>query len=152
VLVVDDHALARQGLIGLLRAAPEIEVVGEAADGRTAVEMVRRLGPDVVTMDVSLPKVDGVEATRIVRREFPEVRVIGLSMFEEGERAEAMRRAGAVSYLSKGGPTSAVLEEIRRCATLPPPSTPAPDVSEKRAPRRQAAGPPAHPRGRRTRR
>jgi NarL family two-component system response regulator LiaR len=101
VVIVDDHALALRGLTDLLSASPDIEVVGRAADGQEAVEIVSRLRPDVVTMDVSLPGMDGIEATRAIRKAAPEVRVIGLSMFEEGEQAEAMRRAGAVAYLAR---------------------------------------------------
>jgi len=104
----------------VLGAAPDIEVVGQATDGQSAVEVVTRLAPDLVTMDVSLPGMGGIEATRAIKRLVPGVRVIGLSMFEEGEQAEAMRRAGAVSYLTKSGPVSALLAEIRRWAAREP--------------------------------
>ncbi|HSD29420.1 MAG TPA: response regulator, partial [Vicinamibacteria bacterium] len=134
VVVVDDHAVALQGLTDLLGAAPDIEVVGQAADGQEAVEVVRRLAPDVVTMDVSLPRMDGIEATRRIKEALPGVRVIGLSMFEEGEQAEALRRAGAVSYLTKSGPISALLDEIRRWAAPKPATAASPPGPDKRAP------------------
>jgi signal transduction histidine kinase len=116
VLLADDHLVVRQGLARLLKGEPDIEVVGEASDGVVAVELARRLLPDVVTMDISMPRMDGIEATRILHAELPGVSVIGLSMFEEAERAVAMRQAGAVNYLAKNGPADALIEAIRSCA------------------------------------
>ncbi len=116
MLLVDDHVVMRQGLSHLLGMEPDIEVVGEASDGRTAVEMAGRLRPDVVMMDINMPGMDGIEATRLIHAQFPDVRVIGLSMFEEGERAQAMRDAGAVNYLTKSGPSDALVAAIRACA------------------------------------
>jgi PAS domain S-box-containing protein len=117
VLVVDDHKVMRQGLIQLLTAEPDIEIVGEAADGEAAVALARHLVPDVVTMDVSMPRMSGIEATQRIHTECPGVRVIGLSMFEEAEQAAAMRDAGAVAYLLKSGPAEALLAAIRACRT-----------------------------------
>ncbi len=113
LVLVDDHVVMRQGLASMLRAEPDLEIVGEASDGETAVEMVRLLRPDVVTMDVSMPGMDGIEATRIIHSDLPGVRVIGLSMFEEAERSRAMREAGAVAYLTKSGPGQALVAAIR---------------------------------------
>ena len=104
VMLVDDHAVVRQGIANLLGDQPDIEVVGEAADGQEAVELAARLLPDVILMDMSMPKLNGVEATRIIRNDWPEIRIIGLSMFEEADRAQAMRDAGAVDYITKSGP------------------------------------------------
>lgn len=115
VVLVDDHAILRRGLSVMLQAHPDIEVVGEAADGETAVELVRKLRPDVVLMDISMPGMDGIQATKIVHLEFPEISVIGLSMFEAGEQAAAMRAAGAVNYLAKSGPPNEVVAAIRAC-------------------------------------
>ena len=115
VLLADDHLVVRQGLARLLREEPDIEIVAEASDGLAAVELARQLLPDVVTMDISMPKLDGIEATKILRAEVPGVHVIGLSMFEEAERAAAMRQAGAVNYLAKNGPADALIEAIRAC-------------------------------------
>ena len=95
MLFVDDHAIMRQGLIRLMAGQPNIQVVGEAANGREAIERVRQLKPDVVVMDVSMPEMDGIEATRRIKAEFPDVRVIGLSMYEEEQFANSMRQAGA---------------------------------------------------------
>lgn len=114
VLLVDDHAIVRQGLAGMLNAEPDIVVAGEAADGHQAVEQARQLRPDVIIMDVSMPGMNGIEATRIISSELAGVKIIGLSMYSEADRAEAMREAGAVGYLSKGGPSEGLLAAIRR--------------------------------------
>jgi NarL family two-component system response regulator LiaR len=114
VALVDDHMVMRQGLAGLLRAEPDMEIVGEASDGGAAVNLVRDIRPDVVLMDVTMPGMDGIQATRIIHQEIPNVKIIGLSMFEEGEQAVAMREAGAVDYLTKCGPSDAVISAIRR--------------------------------------
>jgi DNA-binding NarL/FixJ family response regulator len=116
VLVVDDHKVVRQGLSRLLAAEPDMEIVGEAADGKVAVELTRQLIPDVVLMDISMPVLNGIEATRVIHAECPAVRVIGLSMFEEAEQALAMQDAGAVAYLTKSGPAEALVIAIRACA------------------------------------
>jgi DNA-binding NarL/FixJ family response regulator len=92
-----------------------MELVGEASDGAAAVSLVRELRPDVVLMDVSMPGMNGIEATRIIHREFPDVRIIGLSMFQEGEQAAAIREAGAVDYVTKSGSSEAMLSLIRSC-------------------------------------
>jgi CheY-like chemotaxis protein len=113
VLLVDDHSVVRQALAHLLNEAADIEVVGEAPDGQTAIDLARELVPDVVTMDISMPGMNGIEATRRIHAEFPAVRVIGLSMFSEDERAEEMHRAGAAAYLTKSGPADALLAAIR---------------------------------------
>lgn len=105
--------MVRQALARMLREEPDIEVVGEAANGQKALELARRLTPDVILMDVSMPVMGGVEATRIIHAENPEIRVIGLSMFRAAEQAEAMRRAGAVNYLCKSDSFDVMLRVIR---------------------------------------
>jgi DNA-binding NarL/FixJ family response regulator len=115
VLVVDDHRVVRQGLIRLLKAEPDIDVVGEAADGRTAVALTRELAPDVVTMDIEMPGMNGIEATRLIHGACPDVCVIGLSIYEEAVLAAAMRNAGAVNYLTKSGPFEDLVAAIRSC-------------------------------------
>jgi PAS domain S-box-containing protein len=116
VVLVDDHMVVRQGLAGLLRSESDITVVGEASDGESAIDIVRRTRPDVVLMDISMPGMDGIEATRIIHRELGNVSIIGLSMFREDERTAAMREAGAVGYLTKSAPSEAVIETIRSYA------------------------------------
>jgi len=102
----------------VLGGEPDIEIVGEASDGHSAIELARRLHPDVVTMDVGLPGINGIEATRAIHAELPEVSVIGLSMFED--QGEAMREAGAVGYLIKTGASSNLLAAIRRACRKTP--------------------------------
>lgn len=116
VLLADDHKILREGLAGLLRDQPGIEVVGEAADGLMAVELSQRLLPDVVVMDVTMPGMSGIEATQVIKRARPEVRVIGLSMHEAANMALAMREAGADAYLPKGGPADDLISAIWRSA------------------------------------
>jgi PAS domain S-box-containing protein len=119
VMLVDDHRIVRDGLAGILEDQPGIEVVAEAADGREAIEMVDRAAPDVIVMDVSMPRMDGVEATERILRERPHIRVIGLSMHEKRDLAEAMLRAGATRYLTKGGPSTELIAAIREQRSKP---------------------------------
>ncbi len=113
VLLVDDNKIVREGLAQLLRFEPDIEIVGEVSDGETALELTRQLRPDVVTMDIHLVGMSGLKATRAIHAEFPEVRVIGLSIFEDDEMAHSMLAAGASDYVAKDGPAGALLEAIR---------------------------------------
>ena len=110
---MDDHTIVRQGLAGLLRAEHDMEIVGEASEGESAVRLAREMRPDIVLMDINLPGMSGIDATRVIHQELPDVRVIGLSMFREGEQAAAMREAGAVDYIDKGGPADALTRAIR---------------------------------------
>jgi PAS domain S-box-containing protein len=116
VLLVDDHRVLREGLGGLLRLEPDLAVVGEAADGPSAIEQATRLRPDVIVMDVNLGEMSGVEATRAIRAVLPDVRVVGLSMHVDPDVAEAMRAAGAAAYVTKGGPAQDLFDAIRGCA------------------------------------
>jgi DNA-binding NarL/FixJ family response regulator len=115
VVLVDDHPLMRQGLASLLRAEPDISVIGEASDGEAAIDLVRKTKPAVVLMDISMPGMDGIEATRRIHEQMPEVKIIGLSMFQEDEQGAAIITAGAIKYLPKTGPSDAVIETIRDC-------------------------------------
>ena len=116
VLLADDHVVMRHGLSTLLEGEPDIEVVGEASDGREAVQLAHRLQPDVILMDLSMPVMNGVEATRVISRELPAIRVIGLSMYEEADREAAIREAGASDYVVKSDPPAALLAAIRNTA------------------------------------
>ena len=115
VLLVDDHALVRNGLSSVLRYHTELQVVGEAADGHEAISLAAALKPDVVVMDVNMPRMDGVEASKRIKREFPSMVVIGLSMHDGGEHESAMRESGAAAYLTKDSAADRLIETILRC-------------------------------------
>ena len=104
VLLVDDHTIVRQGLAGILRQQDDIEIIAEAADGKQAVEEARRLRPDVIVMDISMPKMNGIEAARAIHAELPDIRIIGLSMHEDADGVDAMLNAGAVAVPDQGRP------------------------------------------------
>ncbi len=113
VLLVDDHEIVRQGLVALLSEEESIEIVGEAANGREAVNLADQLQPDVVIMDVSMPLMDGYEATRQIKADLPQMRVVALSMYNEPEAMENMQRAGAEGYVLKTAPFDELLAAIR---------------------------------------
>ncbi|MBA3316373.1 MAG: response regulator [Planctomycetota bacterium] len=115
VLLADDHRIIRASLAGLLRNQPGIEVAGQAGDGQEVIEKAISLRPDVVVMDVTMPVVDGVEATRRLMQEIPDLCVIALSMHEKEDMQQAMREAGAIRYLTKDGPPDMLIAAIRSC-------------------------------------
>jgi DNA-binding NarL/FixJ family response regulator len=115
VLVVDDQALFREGVVTLLSAHPDVEVVGEAENGRQALEMVARLRPAVVLMDLRMPVLDGVAATREIVQRHPQSRVIVLTTFDDDEVFDALR-AGAAGYLLKDVSSEKLAEAIRVAA------------------------------------
>ena len=119
VVLSDDHALVRRGLEQLLDADPDIKVVGTASDGREAVDLVAELRPDVVLMDLQMPELDGVEATRKIVHESPDekqVQVVVLTSFSDTERIVAAIDAGAVGYLLKDTEPEDLLEGVRAAA------------------------------------
>ena len=116
VVLVDDEAMVRVGLRMVLTAEPDIEVVGEAADGGAAVEVVEAASPDVVLMDVRMPDVDGIEGARRVLARFPEVKVVVLTTFDEDEYVEAALRAGVSGFLLKVAPPERLIDAVRTVA------------------------------------
>jgi DNA-binding NarL/FixJ family response regulator len=113
VLIVDDHKIVREGLASILSEQPDIRVVAQAGNGREAVDLTNRLQPEVVIMDVSMPLMNGDEATRQIKILNPEARIIALSMFEDNEMVQKMFRAGAESYILKTAPSDNLLSAIR---------------------------------------
>ena len=116
VLVVDDHPTFRRGLGALLASLPDVELVGEAADGDAAVERAAALAPDVVVMDLDMPGVGGIEATRRIVAAQPSVAVLVLTMLDEDESVFAAMRAGARGYVVKGADTDDVLRALESVA------------------------------------
>ncbi len=113
VLLVDDHEIVRQGLAALLQELPEVVVVGEAANGRDAINMTNELRPDVVIMDVAMPLMSGDQATRQIKTYLPQTRVIALSMYDEADKQERMYQAGAEGYVLKTASSEELLAAIR---------------------------------------
>lgn len=116
VLLVDDHQALRVGITTMIRHDPDIEIVGEAEYGATAVELARRLQPDVVLMDIQMPGLNGVEATRRIVREMPGVKVIMLTMYQEENQGLEALRVGAMAYLCKTAKRDELLDTIRTVA------------------------------------
>lgn len=116
IVIADDHGIVRQGLRMYLGADPDLEIVGEARDGLEAVQLAHRLNPDVILMDLLMPRMDGISATAAVRRELPEVEVVALtSVLEDASVIEAIR-AGAIGYLLKDTEAGELRRAIKAAA------------------------------------
>lgn len=113
VLVADDHPVVREGLSATIGYQPDMEVVGQAANGREALELFRQQRPDVAVMDLRMPEMDGVTAIAAIRAEFPAARIIALTTYDGEEDIYKSLRAGAVGYLLKETPIEELLEAIR---------------------------------------
>ena len=116
VVVADDHQIVRDGLVSLLGALDGMELVGTAADGREALHVVEEVRPDVVVMDIQMPHLDGIEATRFIAGTHPDVRIVMLTMNEDDETVMSAIRAGASGYLLKGSGAAEVLRAIEAAA------------------------------------
>lgn len=127
VLIVDDHAVVRSGLMAFLLAYEDLDLVGEAGDGEEAVALCARVQPDVVLMDLQMPRMDGATATRLIRAANPAVQVIALTSFKEEELVQEALRAGAIGYLLKNINAENLVDAIRSAAsgrpTLAPEAT-----------------------------
>ncbi len=114
VLIADDHAMVREGLRQLLEPQADIEVVGEASDGVEALDLVRSLRPNILVLDLAMPRMNGLEAVKLIRDAVPETQIVILSMHEKEAYAHKVLSAGARGYVLKGEPSSTLLTAIRR--------------------------------------
>lgn len=117
VMLVDDHTMVRRGLATFLSVFDDLELAGEAADGDEAIQLCARLLPDIVLMDIIMPNIDGVTATRAIRQRFPTVQVIALTSFAEEELVQNALQAGAISYLLKDVSADELAQAIRAAHT-----------------------------------
>jgi DNA-binding NarL/FixJ family response regulator len=116
ILLADDHPLVRSGLIKLLEPFKEFIIIGEASDGEEAVAMTKKLGPDVVVIDLSMPKLSGVEATKIIRKNFPSAKVLVLTMYDNEEYVYQILKSGAGGYMLKNSGRDELAAAIRAVA------------------------------------
>jgi two-component system, NarL family, response regulator LiaR len=114
LLLADDHAVLRQGTAELLQREPDLEVVGEAGDGQQAIELVQTLKPDIVIMDVRMPVLSGVEATRRIREAWPQVQVLVLTAHDDDQYVFSLLQAGASGYLLKTAPVGDLVRAIHQ--------------------------------------
>jgi len=113
IVLADDHTILRQSLVKSFNEESDIEIVGEAKDGRSTVELARQLQPDIVVMDIEMPDLNGLEATRRITKDFPQIKVLGLSMHANDKYIREMFRAGANGYLLKNCPFEELVKAVR---------------------------------------
>jgi DNA-binding NarL/FixJ family response regulator len=116
VLLVDDHAMVRQGLRAVLDAYPDLFIIGEAADGREAVSIAKKRTPDVIIMDINMPRMDGIEATRRIKKEQPGTVIIAVSVNDTADIRETLQKAGASAFVSKDEAGERLYETIMTMA------------------------------------
>jgi DNA-binding NarL/FixJ family response regulator len=116
ILVADDHAVYREGLRAVLGPEPDMEVVGEAGTGKEVVERAAEIRPDAILMDIQMPQINGIEATRRILEANPHVGVVVLTMFDDDDSVFSAMRAGARGYVLKGAPPSEILKVLRAVA------------------------------------
>lgn len=120
ILLADDHRVVREGLRTLLAQEPDLSVIGEASDGREVVTLARTLRPDVIIMDIAMPELSGIEATRLIVSENPSIRIVALSMYADRRFVTQILRAGALGYVLKEAAFEELARAIRTVATGKP--------------------------------
>lgn len=138
ILLADDHALLRQGTAELLQHEPDFEIVGQAENGQEAVRMAHEIQPDVIVMDVRMPVLSGVEATRQIRQELPQVQVLVLTAYDDDQYVFSLLQAGASGYLLKTAPASELVRSIHQVRAGDSPLSPA--IARKVVARLNAGG------------
>ena len=113
VLITDDHAIVREGLQAILSVQPDIEVVGEATNGEESVKKAKELQPDIILMDITMPRMNGLEATREIKKQNPEMKILVLTMHEEDDYFYRILEAGASGYFIKGGSFNELITALR---------------------------------------
>ena len=113
IILAEDHRITREGLLNMLKVRPEMEVIGEAENGREAVRLARELTPDLVIMDVTMPDLNGIDATRIITSDYKSIKVIALSMYSDKQFVQGMIHAGASGYLLKDCAFEELVNAIR---------------------------------------
>jgi two-component system response regulator NreC len=116
VIIADDHTIFRSGLNMLLSSEPDINVIGEAEDGQTAIQLAKELNPDVILMDIGMPELNGIEATERIKLETPDINILVLTMHRSDEYFFKMLEAGASGYILKGAETSELINAVRSVA------------------------------------
>lgn len=114
IIIADDHQIVRDGVRSLLEGEPDITVAGEAEDGEDVLNLLKSVPADIVVMDINMPRMDGISCTRIISRDFPETRVLALTMLMEDQHVKAMIHAGASGYIMKNSGKEELLTAIRR--------------------------------------
>jgi DNA-binding NarL/FixJ family response regulator len=125
ILLADDHAMLRQGTAELLRQVPNFEVVGEAGDGRQTIDLAVKLKPDIIVMDIRMPVLSGVEATRIIRANLPNIQILVLTAHDDDQYIFSLLQAGASGYLLKTAPVSDLIRAIKQVIAGESPLDPA---------------------------
>lgn len=141
VMLVDDHAVVRSGLSAFLIAYDDLELVGEAADGQEAISLCHRIQPDVILMDLVMPRMDGATAIKAIREQYPAIQIIALTSFKEDDLVQSALKAGAIGYLLKNVSSDELARAIRAAAKGRP--TLAPEAAEALIHTARSAGAPA---------
>ena len=113
IMLVDDHEVVRNEVANLLLREPDFQIVGEASDGESAVSLVREIRPNVILMDINMPRMNGIKVTRIIHNESADIRIIGFSVSDEELQRKAITDAGAVGYFAKSGSSKDLIATIR---------------------------------------